>query len=112
GAAAGAAVLLAHRFGRNARTDGFLAVYAVYMVLGLAAQSFRLVVIPDLTRAAAEGRLPGETRAWALSFLMLGLAVTVVAILLRHPFAEAITSTPAAAHEAARAVPFIVPAEF
>src|SRR5205085_98793 len=112
GAAAGAAVLLAHRFGRNARTDGFLAAYGVYMVLGLAAQSFRLVVVPELTRAAPDGRLPGETRGWAVSFLTLGVPVTVVAILLRHPFADALTSTPIAAHEAARAVPFLIPAAF
>src|SRR6266571_1869626 len=53
-AAAGAGALLAHKFGRNAETDGFLAAYGVYLVLVLAAQAFRLVVVPDLTRAAAE----------------------------------------------------------
>ena len=112
GAAAGAAVLLAHRFGRTARTDGFLTAYGVYMVLGLAAQSFRLVVVPVLTRAVPAGRLAGETRAWAASFLALGLPVSVIAIALRHPIADALTSTPAAAHEAARALPFLIPAAF
>jgi hypothetical protein len=58
-AAAGAGALLAHRFGRSAETDGFLAAYAVYLVLVLTAQAFRMVVVPDLTRAAAEGRLGG-----------------------------------------------------
>ena len=52
-------MLLAHRFGRTAATDGFLAAYGVYMVLGLAAQSFRLVVVPVLTRAAPAGRSKG-----------------------------------------------------
>ena len=56
-AAAGAGALLAQKFGRNAETDGFLGAYGVYLVLVLAAQAFRMVVVPDLTRAAAEGRL-------------------------------------------------------
>ena len=50
GAVAGA--YLAHKFGRNTRTDGFLAAYGVYLVLVLGAQAFRMVVVPDLTRAA------------------------------------------------------------
>jgi hypothetical protein len=29
--AAGAGALLAHKFGRNAETDGFLSAYAVYL---------------------------------------------------------------------------------
>jgi peptidoglycan biosynthesis protein MviN/MurJ (putative lipid II flippase) len=112
GAAAGAAVLLAHRFGRTAETDGFLAAYGVYMVLGLAAQAFRLVVVPQLTRAAAEGRLAGETRAWAAAFLTLAVPVTVAAILLRQPLGDALTGDATAAHEAARALPFLIPAAF
>jgi hypothetical protein len=112
GAAAGAAVLLAHRFGRTASTDGFLAAYGVYMVLGLAAQSFRLVVLPRLTRAAAEGTLAGETRAWALSFLALGVPVSVLAIALRHPIADALTGNAPAAHAAAAALPFLIPGAF
>src|SRR5882724_5078300 len=68
-AAAGAGALLAHKFGRTAETDGFLGAYGLYLVLVLAAQAFRMVVVPDLTRAAAEGRLGGESRAFALAFL-------------------------------------------
>src|SRR5437588_46892 len=64
-AAAGAGALLAQKFGRSAETDGFLAAYGVYLVLVLAAQAFRMVVVPDLTRADAEGRLAGESRASA-----------------------------------------------
>src|SRR3954454_15586571 len=77
-AAAGAGALLAHKFGRNADTDGFLGAYAVYLVLVLAAQSFRMVVVPDLTRAAAEHRLGGETRAFALSFLTLAVPAAIL----------------------------------
>src|SRR5581483_6645816 len=76
--AAGAGALLAQKFGRSAQTDGFLSAYGVYLVLVLAAQAFRMVVVPDLTRAAAEGRLAGESRAYAVAFLGLAVPVSVV----------------------------------
>src|SRR2546421_9655346 len=78
GAAALAGAVLAHKFGRDARTDGFMAAYGVYLVLVLGAQAFRMVVVPDLTRAEAEGRLGAETRAYVLSFLALSLPVCVL----------------------------------
>src|SRR3954454_9740727 len=84
-AAAGAGALLAHKFGRSAETDGFLGAYGVYLVLVLAAQSFRMVVVPDLTRAAGEGRLAGESRAYAVAFLVLAVPVSVVVALLSRP---------------------------
>ena len=59
GAAAIAGAYLAHKFGRDARTDGFLAAYSVYLVIVLAAQAFRLVIVPDLTRASAAGAAHG-----------------------------------------------------
>src|SRR5947199_462062 len=77
-AAAGAGALLAHKFGRSAETDGFLAAYGVYLVLVLTAQAFRMVVVPDLTRAVPEGRLGGETRAYALAFLVLAVPVSLL----------------------------------
>src|SRR5215831_7480163 len=77
-AAAGAGALLAQKFGRNAETDGFLGAYGVYLVLVLAAQAFRLVVVPDLTRAAESGRLGGESRAYAVAFLALAVPVSIV----------------------------------
>src|ERR1051326_9599670 len=60
GAAAVAGAYLAHKFGRDARTDGFLAAYSVYLVIVLIAQAFRLVIVPDLTRAVRDARLPAE----------------------------------------------------
>ena len=105
-------MLLAHRFGRTATTDGFLAAYGVYLVLGLAAQSFRLVVVPKLTRAAADGRLAGETRASAFAFLTLSVPVSLIVILGRHPIGDALTNNPVSAHEAASAIAFLVPAAF
>src|SRR3954471_1142182 len=77
-AAAGAGALLAHRFGRSAETDGFLSAYAVYLVLILAAQSFRMVVVPDLTRAAARGALSGESRSYGLAHLCLAVPVSIL----------------------------------
>src|SRR3954447_21835650 len=113
-AAAGAGALLAQKFGRNAETDGFLAAYAVYLVLVLAAQSFRMVVVPDLTRAAEEGRLGGESRAYALSFLSLAVPVSIVVAILRGPLADLLTGSlpPHAADIASTALAILVPAAF
>src|SRR2546423_5183921 len=65
GSAAGAGVLLAHFFGRNERTDGLFVAYGVYLVLAIAAQSFRTVVLPRLTREAVS--LGGGTVAYPLA---------------------------------------------
>lgn len=113
-AAAGAGALLAHKFGRTAKTDGFLAAYAVYTLLVLAAQAFRLVVVPDLTRAAAEGRLGGESRAYGIAFLVLAVPVCVLVAVLSHPLGELITGSlpPSSARIAGRALVILVPAAF
>src|ERR1700726_614781 len=92
-AAAGAGALLAQKFGRSAETDGFLAAYGVYLVLILAAQAFRMVVVPDLTRAAADGRLGGESRSFALAFLALAVPVTVLVAVFSAPLGDLITGT-------------------
>jgi hypothetical protein len=113
-AAAGAGALLAQKFGRSAETDGFLAAYGVYLVLILAAQAFRMVVVPDLTRAAAEERLAGESRAYAVAFLALAVPVSVTVALLSRPLGDLITGSlpPVSAHIAARALAVLVPAAF
>jgi hypothetical protein len=113
-AAAGAGALLAHKFGRNAKTDGFLGAYGVYLVLVLAAQAFRMVVVPDLTRAAADGRLGGETRAYALAFLALAVPVCVLVAVFSQPLGDLITGSlpPTSAHIAGRALAVLVPAAF
>jgi hypothetical protein len=112
GAAAGA--LLAQKFGRNARTDGLLAAYAVYLVLTLAAQSFRLVVVPDLTRAAHEGLLAGEARAYGIAFLALAVPVCALVGTFSGPLGELITGRlpPSSAHVASGALVWLVPAGF
>src|SRR3954453_1837321 len=113
-AAAGAGALLAHKFGRTAETDGFLGAYAVYLVLVLAAQAFRMVVVPDLTRAAAEGRLGGGSRAFALAFLALAVPVSVLVAVFSAPLGDLITGSlpPTSAHVAGRALAVLVPAAF
>jgi hypothetical protein len=113
-AAAGAGALLAHKFGRSAETDGFLAAYGVYLVLVLAAQAFRMVVVPDLTRAAAEGRLGGEFRAFSLAFLALAIPVSVAVAVFSGPLGDLITGNlpPRSAHIAGRALAVLVPAAF
>jgi hypothetical protein len=113
-AAAGAGALLAHKFGRTAETDGFLGAYAVYLVLVLAAQAFRMVVVPDLTRAAAQGRLGGESRAFALAFLVLAVPVSVLVAVFSGPLGDLITGSlpSSSAHVAGRALAVLVPAAF
>lgn len=113
-AAAGAGALLAHKFGRNAETDGFLSAYAVYLVLVLAAQAFRMVVVPDLTRAAAEGRLGAECRSYAVAYLCLAVPVSVLVGVFSSQIGDVLTGSlpPRASHVAARAVVVLVPAAF
>lgn len=113
-AAAGAGALLAQKFGRSAATDGFLAAYAVYGLLVLAAQAFRMVVVPDLTRAAAEGALGDESRAYAAAFLALAAPVCVVVALAAGPLGELVTGTlpDRSADVAADALPILVVAAF
>lgn len=66
-ASAAAAILLSHRFGRTAQTDGLLIAYSVYLVLTLAASAFRVVTLPALTRARAEGRFGTELAGFAVA---------------------------------------------
>jgi O-antigen/teichoic acid export membrane protein len=112
GAIAGA--FLAHKFGRNRETDGFLAAYGVYLVLVLGAQAFRMVVVPDLTRAEAEGRLSEEFRAYAIAFLAVAVPATVLTILFSGFWGELVTGRlpEESASVAADALPWLVPAAF
>src|SRR5438034_1826948 len=110
-AAAVAGAFLAHKFGRNRETDGFMAAYGVYLVLVFGAQAFRMVVVPDLTRAEAEGRLAPEFTAYAIAFLLLGVPATILVAAFPHFFGELVTGRlPARATEiAGSALVWIVP---
>jgi O-antigen/teichoic acid export membrane protein len=114
GAGALAGVYLAHKFGRNAETDGFMAAYGVYLVLVLGAQAFRMVVVPDLTRAEAEGRLAEEFRAYAVSFLVVGVVVSAGVVVFSAFLGELITGRlpQSSADIAAQALTWLVPAAF
>jgi O-antigen/teichoic acid export membrane protein len=114
GAAALAGAFLAHKFGRNLRTDGFMAAYGVYLVLVLGAQAFRMVVVPDLTRAEAEGRLGAEFRAYCVAFLVLALPATLITVAFAGFFGELVTGRlpQLSAQVAADALPWLIPAAF
>ena len=113
-AAAVAGAVLAHKFGRNRETDGFLAAYGVYLVLVLGAQAFRMVVVPDLTRADAAGRLSEEFRAYVIAFLAVAVPATVVAAVFADFWGELITGRlpDESAVVAADALPWLIPAAF
>src|SRR5207244_12851815 len=55
------------------------------------AQAFRMVVVPDLTRAAAEGRLGGEFGAYAVAMLLVAVPATVAVAAFPGFFGELIT---------------------
>jgi hypothetical protein len=110
GLAAVVGILIAHRFGRTTRTDGFFAAYGVFVVLVLAATSARVVVLPPLARARLERRLGAETAAYARTLGFVAIPVLVVAIFAAHPVASLLTGfgpTPARA-AAAAVLPWMV----
>lgn len=113
-AAAVAGAYLAHKFGRNHETDGFMAAYGVYLVLVLGAQAFRMVVVPDLTRAEAEGRLSEEFRAYAIAFLAVAVPASVLAAVFPEFLGELVTGRlpEDSAVIAADAFPWLIPAAF
>src|SRR6059058_1890351 len=113
-AGAVAGVYLAHKFGRNDETDGFMAAYGVYLVLVFGAQAFRMVVVPDLTRAAAEGRLGGEFGAYAVAVLLVAVPTSVIVAAFPEFFGEVITGRlpHSSAVIAGDALKWIVPAAF
>ena len=114
GAAALAGAFLAHKFGRNLRTDGFMAAYGVYLVLVLGAQAFRMVVVPDLTRAEEEGRLGPEFRAYCIVFLVVAIPATAITVAFAGFFGELVTGRlpHLSAEVAADALPWLIPAAF
>jgi peptidoglycan biosynthesis protein MviN/MurJ (putative lipid II flippase) len=107
GSAAVAAAILAQKFGRDAATDGFLAAYAVYVTVTLAAQALRLTAVPELTRT--DGAAAGS---YAAAILLVGVPATVVALVFRDPLAELLTGKlpDEAARLAAEALPWLMAA--
>lgn len=114
GAAAATGIVLARKFGRSAEMDGFLAAYAVYLAFALTAQTIRIVLVPELTRAAQESRLFHEARSYASSILLVAVPATAVVVAAAHPFARALTGglPDVASTTAGRGLVWLVPAGF
>jgi hypothetical protein len=110
GLAAVVGVIIAREFGRTAETDGFFAAYGIFIVLALAANTIRLVVLPPLARARDERRLGQETAAWAVALGALSVPVLVAATVFAAPLSDLLTGFgPTAAREAAAdTLPLIV----
>src|SRR5438552_5408921 len=91
-----------------------MAAYGVYLVLVLGAQAFRMVVVPDLTRAESEGRLRDEFGAYVAAFVVLAVPVSAVVIAFHGFFGELITGRlpHSSAVIAGRALMWLVPAAF
>lgn len=110
GLAAVVGVVIAREFGRNAETDGFFAAYGVFIVLALAANTVRLVVLPPLARARDEQRLGAETVAWALALALFSVPLIVGAVVFDDLLGDILTgSGPSAARDvAAQTLPLVV----
>lgn len=102
GLAAVVGVIIAREFGRSAETDGFFAAYGVFIVLALAANAIRLVVLPPLSRARDERRLGQEAAGWAVALGVLAIPFVLAGTVLASPLAGLLTGDgPAAARETA-----------
>jgi peptidoglycan biosynthesis protein MviN/MurJ (putative lipid II flippase) len=114
GAAAATGIVLARKFGRSAEMDGFLAAYAVYLAFALTAQTIRIVLVPELTRAARASRLVHETRSYASAVLIVAVSATAVVAATSHPIGRALTGglPPVASATAGKALVWLVPAGF
>jgi putative peptidoglycan lipid II flippase len=112
GTAAAAGIVLARRFGRDAVTDGFLAAYGVYLILSLAAQALRLVVLPEFARSGR--RLGGELLGYALTIALVGCAACALVLPFADSVGRALTGglPESAAVSAASALEWLVPAGF
>lgn len=110
GAAAVTGIVLARQFGRTDATDGFFLAYAVYLVLTLAAYSFRVVVLPALTRAAQAGRLADELAGQIAALATVAVPAVLLAVALARPLGDALSDKEAAANAFASALPLMVAA--
>ncbi len=110
GSAAVAGAILSRKFGHGVETDGFFAVYAVYLALVLVANVLRVVVLPRLVRAREDGRLPGEVGAWLLSLTVLVAPATALALAWPDGIARVLTAGAGPRHTAAELLPWLVPA--
>ncbi len=84
-------IIVARDFGRTAQTDGFFAAYAVFVVMLLAANGIRVIVLPPLARARDENQLGSEVAAYAVMLAAFVVPLVLIAFLAAHPFAWVLT---------------------
>jgi O-antigen/teichoic acid export membrane protein len=110
GLAAVVGVIIARELGRTAETDGFFAAYGVFIVFALAANAFRVTLLPRLARARDDGRLSSETFAYAVAMATVAVPALVLGIVAARPVADVLTgSGPTAALDAAAdALPWMI----
>jgi hypothetical protein len=111
GVAAVVGVVIAREFGRTAETDGLLAAYGVFIVIAIAAQAFRIAVLPDLAQARGEQRLAGELAGFAVAIAVVALPFVLLAELGSQEVAGLLTGDDGVARDtAADALRWVVPA--
>ena len=110
GLAAVVGVIIARELGRTAETDGFFAAYGVFIVFALAANAFRVTLLPRLARARDAGRLSSETVAYAIAMAAVALPALLVGIVAARPVADVLTGfgPTAALDAAADALPWMI----
>jgi len=111
GAAAVAGAILSRKFGHGPEAAGLLAAYGVYLALVLVANALRVVVLPRLARARAEGALGHEVGSWAAALAVPLAPIAAVALLWPSGIADALTGGGGAKAAAATTLlPWLVPA--
>jgi O-antigen/teichoic acid export membrane protein len=103
-------IIVARDFGRTAVTDGFFAAYAVFVVVLLAANGIRVIVLPPLARARDESRLGSEVTAYALTLAAFVVPLLLLAILAARQCAWLLTGggTEATIDAASTVLPWMV----
>src|SRR5262245_44845764 len=108
--AAVAGAFLARKFGHGVRTDGFFAAYAVYIALVLVASALRVVVLPQLARAHAAGRLGREVGGWCVALAVPLAPAVVLALVASGTIARGLAGGGGRQDAAAELLPWLVPA--
>jgi hypothetical protein len=103
-------IIVARDFGRTAETDGFFAAYAVFVVVLLAANGIRVIVLPPLARARDERRLGSEVAAYALTLAAFVAPLLLLTFVAARPLAWLLTGggTDATIDAAASVLPWMV----
>ena len=108
GSAAVAGVILSRKFGHGVKTDGFFAAYQLYLAVVLLASVVRVVALPPLVRARADGRLAAETGVWTAALGGPLLLVVVVSLAWPHGLADVLTARQAARPYAGELLPWVM----